>query len=202
MRILVVAADYPWPETGGARIRLANTLAALTKCAEVHLLSIVPLTRDDSDFAAPPKEVLLPRVIRCKVDTRAPGPNEVFRAALGRRSPALLPLRPGPAVRKAMSDLESTSFDLIWYFTVRAWVWAGQPRLPSTIVDIDDLDDQKILARIATSKSPSTSRAASLRQALTSHFWRFEARRWQSLHRRIDETSVPIVCSEIDATRR
>ena len=70
-----------------------------------------------------------------------------------------------------------------------------------TIVDIDDLDDQKILTRIATSKSLSTSRAASLRQALTSHFWRFEARRWQSLHRRIDETSVPIVCSEIDATR-
>ena len=40
-------------------------------------------------------------------------------------------------------------YDLVWYFQVRAWVLAGGPSSTPAVVDIDDLEDQKILARAA-----------------------------------------------------
>ena len=99
-----------------------------------------------------------------------------------------------------MKEFSSTNFDLVWFFTVRAWVWAGEPNLAPTVVDIDDLDDQKILGRLVVS-SRADNLLPLVRHKLASKFWRFEVRRWQRLHRRIDETAVPVVCSDIDAAR-
>jgi glycosyltransferase involved in cell wall biosynthesis len=201
VRILVVAADYPWPETGGSRIRLANTLAALTECGEVDLLSIIPSTRDDADCAAPPQSVQLSRVVFCKVDASPVTSRNVLGGLLHRRNPLLLPLAAGATVREAINkEFSSTNFDLVWYFTVRAWVWAGEPDLAPTVVDIDDLDDQKILGRLAISPR-SDNLLGLVRDKLASKFWKFEIRRWQRLHRRIDENAVPVVCSDIDAAR-
>jgi glycosyltransferase involved in cell wall biosynthesis len=113
----------------------------------------------------------------------------------------LLPLKASPTVRYAINkEFSSTNFDLVWYFTVRAWVWAGEPNLAPTVVDIDDLDDQKILGRLAISPR-ADNLLALVRHKLASKFWRFEVRRWQRLHRRIAETAVPVVCSDIDASR-
>jgi glycosyltransferase involved in cell wall biosynthesis len=201
VRILVVAADYPWPETGGSRIRLANTLAALTECGEVDLLSIIPSTRDDADYAPPPQSVQLSRVVSCKVDASPVAPLDILSALLHRRNPLLLPIKARSIVRDAINkEFSSTNFDLVWFFTVRAWVWAGEPNLAPTVVDIDDLDDQKILGRLVVSSS-ADNLLPLVRHKLASKFWRFEVRRWQRLHRRIDETAVPVVCSDIDAAR-
>ena len=201
MKILVIAADYPWPETGGSRIRLANTLTALTECAEVDLLSIVPSSRNVSDFATPPCSVQLSRVEFCMVNPDAPSPVDVLRALFYERTPLLFPVKAGPAVQRVMERFSSSRYDLVWFFTVRAWVWAGKPRLAPTIVDIDDLDDQKILGRIATSTSSPGSRVELARRKLARRFWWLEARRWQRLHRHIDQIAVPVVCSNIDAAR-
>ena len=204
VRILVIAADYPWPETGGSRLRLANTVTALAECGDVDLLSIVPTTRPDSDFAEPPEGVRLSRVVRCTVDTTPPGPVGMLRAALNlnphTKAPLGLTLSPGAAVRAAYESLDPRSYDLVWCFTVRAWVWAGEPHSRPTIVDIDDLEDQKILARLRIPR-PRASGPARARQILATAFSRFEARQWSRLHRRIDEVGIPVVCSELDGQR-
>jgi glycosyltransferase involved in cell wall biosynthesis len=208
VRILVIAADYPWPETGGSRVRLANTVLALAECGDVDLLSIVPTTRADTDFGEPPEGVRLSRVVRCAVDTSPPGPKEMLRAALhmylhphGRdKTPLGLTLAPTGAVLAAYQGLDPRSYDLVWCFTVRAWVWAGEPHSRPTIVDIDDLEDQKILARLRIA-GPRASGPARIRQILATAFSRFEAGQWTRLHRRIDKVGLPVVCSEIDGDR-
>ncbi len=200
LKILVIAADYPWPETGGSRVRLANTVTALAECGDVDLLSIVPETRVESDFATPPDGVRLSRVVRCAIDNRPPGLVEMLGACVRQKAPVELTLRPGPTVRAALEDLDVGSYDLVWCFTVRAWVWAGEPHSKPTIVDIDDLEDQKILARLGV-PSPRRTGLARARQVLANGFSRFEVRQWKSLHRRIDRVAVPVVCSDLDGVR-
>jgi glycosyltransferase involved in cell wall biosynthesis len=165
------------------------------------LLSIIPSTRDDADCSPPPQSVHLSRVVHCRVDTGPVAPLDILRGLLHRRNPLLLPLKASPTVRDAINkEFSSTKFDLVWYFTVRAWVWAGEPDLGPTVVDIDDLDDQKILGRLAIS-TKSENVLALVRHRLASRFWRSEVRRWQRLHGRIDTSAVPVVCSDIDAAR-
>jgi glycosyltransferase involved in cell wall biosynthesis len=200
MKILLIAADYPWPETGGSRVRLANTVAALAECGDLDLLSIVPSARVDSDFAPPPPGIRLSRMLRCSVDTSPPGPLETLRASVREGAPVGLTLRPRSAVRATLKSLDPERYDLVWCFTVRAWVWAGEPHSSPTIVDIDDLEDQKILARLAIPGARRTG-AARARQLLANRFARFQARQWKSVHKLIDKSAVPVVCSELDAVR-
>jgi polysaccharide biosynthesis protein PslH len=195
LRSLFVAADYPWPEIGGSRLRVANTLAALAGCGEVDFLSIVPSSRDPGDFAPPPDALGLSRVVRRSVDIRSRRPSEMAKALL-KGDPLVFPSGPGPAVREALGAIDGSGHDLVWFFTVRAWVWAGMPEGTPAVVDIDDLEDQKILARIRLAPNPSSTR-----QLAASVFWRREARRWQHLHRRISRAAVPVLCSDLDVKR-
>jgi glycosyltransferase involved in cell wall biosynthesis len=201
VRILLIAADYPWPETGGARLRLANTVAALAECGELDLLSIVPSMRDSSDFVPPPEGLHLSRIVRCPVDTNPPGLVAMLLASVRNKAPFELTLKPSRAVRGALKNLDIRSYDLVWYFTVRAWVWSGEPHVGPTIVDIDDLEDQKILARLETTSRRRTAGAANFRQMIADRFARFRAMQWRNLHRRIDKVAVPVVCSDLDARR-
>ena len=115
-------------------------------------------------------------------------------------APVGLTLRPRSAVRATLKSLDPAGYDLVWFFTVRAWVWAGEPHSSPTIVDIDDLEDQKILARLGIQSSRRTG-AARARQLLANRFARFQARQWKGIHQRIDNSAVPVVCSELDAVR-
>lgn len=200
MKILVIAADYPWPETGGARLRLATTVTALAECGDVDLLSIVPAIRDSSDFVPPPEGVRLSQIVRCPVDTSPPRLVGMLLASVRNKAPFELTLKPSRAVRAALKNLDIRSYDLVWCFTVRAWVWSGEPHFGPTVVDIDDLEDQKILARLGTT-SRRKADAASLRQMLANRLARLRAMQWRNLHRRIDKVAVPVVCSDLDARR-
>jgi len=194
LRSLVVAADYPWPEVGGSRIRVANTLAGLASAGEVDLLSIVPTTRDPGDFAPPPDTIAVSRVVRSSVVIRPRNTVEVLEAFL-RGDPLVFPMA-GPTVVRSLGEMDPSRYDLVWFFTVRAWVWAGMAHERPTVVDIDDLDDQKIRARIALRTASPTPR-----QVATSMFWRQEIRRWERLHERIARLTVPVLCSDIDVRR-
>jgi glycosyltransferase involved in cell wall biosynthesis len=195
LRSLVVAADYPWPEIGGSRIRVANTLSGLASAGTVDLLSAIPSTRDPDDFSPPPDTIPVANIVRRSVEIRPREPRELL-GALVRGDPLVFPSGPGPAVRDALGEMLTVRYDLLWFFTVRAWVWAGMPHDRATVVDIDDLDDQKILARIGL-----PSEAPHLRRIAASAFWRQEVRRWQRLHDRIGRVTVPVLCSGIDVRR-
>jgi glycosyltransferase involved in cell wall biosynthesis len=199
VRVLVVAADYPWPATGGSRVRLSNTLASLARSNDVDFVSIVPRTRDASDIADPPSGIDLAECLIVRVDLNRPRPVDALSTLLRSSNPLELPVSPGAEVKKAVDRLTATrNYDVVWFFTVRAWEWSGEPHIAPTVVDIDDLEDQKILERLALPRDPQTS---VVRKTLGAAYFRFEAKRWQSIHRRISRNAVPVLCSETDVLR-
>lgn len=203
-----MATEYPWPVNSGSRLRLANTLQALRMCGPVDFFAVVAQTR--VDFAPVPDELGLERVQRITIDDRPPGVGDYMRAFARRWAPFELPLREGAKVQRALSEFTSGAemsgtergrYHLVWYFQVRAWVLAGEVSLAPSVVDIDDLEDQKILARVALPRHDASAGDRLRRRAglLWTHR---DARRWQALHRRIaGRVAATVVCSELDARR-
>jgi len=200
MRTLVIANDYPWPENSGSRIRLLTALHGLTECGPTELFSIVPSARTDFD---PDQSLGLAKVGRTGHDHQAMSGTEHL-AALARTSmPTTLPSLDRSKVRSELEAFASGSYDLVWCFGARAWVLAGEPPLAPTVLDLDDLEDQKILARLSIPKAAPRPGVAGRLHDLGAHaFSMEEVRRWRRLHRRAaGRTRTIVVCSQLDADR-
>jgi glycosyltransferase involved in cell wall biosynthesis len=203
VRTLVVATEYPWPRNSGSRMRLDNTLEALRACGPVDLFSVVSKTR--VDFAPPPPELGLGRVQHLAIDDRPPGAGDLLRGLRRPWAPFELPMRDRRIVRRELARFASAPsgtddpgpYNLVWYFQVRSWVLGGMPVPAPCVVDIDDLEDEKILARLAL-----PGRAGGLRRRGVTLWTKEDARRWRALHARIArKVSATVVCSELDARR-
>ncbi len=200
MRTLVIAGEYPWPVNSGSRLRLLSVLRGLRRCGPVELFSVLPRVRADID---PPDRALgLSRVGRIGYDNRP--------ASGWRRFPALArpgtPLElPGAAEGSAPAELARFAtgpYDLVWYFGVRAWVLAGGLEAAPAVIDLDDLEDRKIAARLAVPRSPAGGLGTKARRAAARALSEEEMRRWRRLYRRAgDRATVLVVCSELDAER-
>ena len=206
MRTLVIAADYPWPQDSGSRLRLASTLRGLRACGETELFSIVPDHR--THLAPPPADAGVARVGHVTTDD-ATSPARFARSVARRGMPFEISVHNRPVVQGALSKFRTGHYDLVWCFRVRAWVLAGEPDFAPAIVDLDDLDDQKIRARLALRRqtrhaAPGRAGAWLARsKALAGHvLWTDEANRWRALHRRISRDAAGVVvCSQLDAAR-
>ena len=199
MRTLVVATEYPWPRNSGSRLRLSNTIEGLSRCGPVELFSAVSGARND--FDPPPKRPVLERVERIAIDDRPPSPRDIARRILQPSVPFELPLRGRGVMSSALRDFVTGSYDLVWFFQVRAWVLAGASAPAHDVIDIDDLEDQKILTRSSLPRRDDEPRGLLRRQA--GRLWtREDIRRWRRLHRLAAETATAtLVCSELDARR-
>jgi glycosyltransferase involved in cell wall biosynthesis len=197
VRTLVVATEYPWPRNSGSRLRLGNTIEALAACGPVELFSAVSESR--TDFAPPPPT--LERVERITIDDRPPAPADVARGLLRATVPFEMPLRARPSMSAALRNFVSGPYDLVWFFQVRAWVLSGEFAAGPSVIDIDDLEDEKILARSALPRRAGESRGRLRRQA--ARWWTAEdVRRWRRLHRlAARRAAATLVCSELDARR-
>jgi polysaccharide biosynthesis protein PslH len=200
MRTLVIAGEYPWPEDRGPRLRLAMVLRGLRRCGSVDLFSAVSKFRTDLD---PPDASLgLDRVARVGFDNR-PATGAGLVPGLARpHLPLGLPWQDGPTVRRALARFASGRYDLVWCFGARPWVLTGEPALGPTVLDLDDLEDQKILGRLAVPRPRALSWPARARRTGSAAMAREEVRRWQRLHRRAGrKASAVVVCSDLDAER-
>ena len=200
MRTLVIAGDYPWPEDIGPRIRLAMVLRGLQRCGPTELFSIVSKFR--SDFGEPDEALGLAKVGRIGFDNR-PASGMQLLATMARPSmPVGLPWRDRPMVKRALANFISGKYDLVWFFGARPWVLAGEPSFAPTILDLDDLEDQKIAARLAVPPQPAASVIERARRFGGRVVSQEEMRRWRRLHRRADgRTATTVVCSQLDAER-
>lgn len=199
MRTLVVATEYPWPLNSGSRRRLANTVEALCRCGPTELFSAVSHSR--SDFAPPPDSWDLARYQRVAIDDRPPGPADVLRALLRPTVPFEMPVRARRAMSSALREFVQGPYDLVWFFQVRAWVLAGGLALAPEVVDIDDLEDEKILARAALPR-PDDEQRGLLRKGAARLWTNEDVRRWRRLHRLVARrASATVVCSDLDARR-
>ncbi|MBV8462655.1 MAG: glycosyltransferase [Acidimicrobiales bacterium] len=199
MRTLVIAGDYPWPEVIGPRIRLSMVLRALRACGPVELLSVVSQFRTDVD---PPDPALgLDQVTCVGFDNRPPRGLGVLRSLVQPDLPLSLPVGGRDVAAGALVRAAHGHYDLVWVFGARPWVLCGQPHLAPTVLDLDDLEDEKIAARLAV---PAASRgpADRLRRLGSEIVGHEEMRRWRRLHRRADELADAVaVCSPLDAAR-
>ena len=205
MKSLVIAGEYPWPVNSGSRIRLETVLRGLTRCGTADLFSVVPQRREDID----PAEGLsnLDRVAVVHYDD-APDRGLGRLAALARTAtPIELSDRDRPAVTRALARFTSGSYDLLWYFGVRPWALLGgkaQPPLPDVpaVLDVIDLEDAKIFARLDLPRSPAQGIAGRLRRRAARDVSGEEARRWARLQARASRRSAAtVVCSALDAER-
>ena len=199
MRTLVVAAEHPWPVNSGSRHRLSSTLSGLASLGPVDLFSIVSAQR--TAFGEPPAGLRVERVGRVAVGEQ-PSVRRWARAAVDPAMPFELPAEQTGRVSTAFREFASGSYDLVWYFRVRAWVLAAGAVPGSAVVDLDDLEDQKIRARLAVAEAEPAGGARQLRRRAAQALWRADARRWRRLHERIaGSTAATVVCSELDASR-
>jgi len=200
MRTLVIAGDYPWPTDTGSRLRLTMVLEGLLRCGPTELLSVVSKFR--TDFGPPDETLGLAKVERFGFDNRQASGVGLL-AALSRTSvPIGLPLRDRPRVEAAVARFMTGRYDLVWYFGARSWALAGEPSNGPTVVDLDDLEDQKIKARLSVPPSPAAGPVARVRRLGATLVSKEEVRRWQRLHRRAGTgTSTVVVCSQLDAAR-
>jgi glycosyltransferase involved in cell wall biosynthesis len=199
VRTLVVATEYPWPPNSGSRLRLANTLEALSRLGPTELFSAVSATR--ADFADPPPSSELARTERIAIDDAPPGVVESTRRLFRPSLPFTLPQRARATTSRALHRFATGGYDLVWYFQVRAWVLADWHGATPAVVDIDDLEDEKILARAALAPDEA-GLVRRLRRATGRRWTKEEARRWRALHHRIAErVDATVLCSELDARR-
>ncbi len=200
MRTLMIAGEYPWPEDTGSRIRLAMVLRGLRRCGPTELFSVVSKFR--TDFDPPDKSLGLTKVGRVGFDNR-PATGIRLIPTLARPSmPIGMPWRDRQLVQAALARFTSGSYDLIWVFGARPWVLAGEQASAPTILDLVDLEDQKITARLAVPGPPASGPVEWLRRTVGTLVSEEEVRRWQRLHRQASRrASATVVCSLLDAER-
>jgi glycosyltransferase involved in cell wall biosynthesis len=200
MRTLVIAGDWPWPGDTGSRLRLAMVLRGLMRNGPTELVSVVSKFR--SDFDPADDAFGLTSATRVGYDNRTPGPLGLTPTLVRPSMPIGLPWRDRDHVCRALSAHLRREHDLIWVFGARSWVLSGEPARPAVVVDLDDLEDQKIEARLAVPRPRANSLGQRFRRAASTAVSEEEIRRWRRLHRRIARrSSAVVVCSELDAQR-
>lgn len=200
MRTLVIAGEYPWPEASGSRIRLAMILRGLRRCGPTELFSIVSKFRED--FGPPPPTLDLDKVVHVGFDNRAPSMPELVPALLRPGTPFGLPRRDRPAIRSALARFMSGSYDLVWFYGPRPWALTGRPVFAPTVLDLIDLEDEKIVARLAAPRPPAIGVLQRMRRAGATLASGEEIRRWRHFHRTSShQTATFVVCSDLDAER-
>ncbi len=200
MRSLVIAGEYPWPENSGSRMRLATTLRGLRHCGPTELFSIVPAGR--RDFEPPDAAAGLDRVGRVTFDDRPPTGSRRALSLVRPWAPFELPWPDQPEVTRALARFMRGPYDLVWYFGVRPWALVGGNETSPAVLDLDDLENHKISARLAIARPEDRDVKQRIRQLGGRMVSAEEARRWSRLHRRAgSQTTLIVVCSEIDARR-
>ncbi len=200
MRTLVVSGEYPWPLNSGSRLRLDTVLRGLVTCGPTDLFSILPVGRTDID---PPDTGLgLDRVGHIAFDDRPPERLARVKAASDRYTPFELPRSDGGASLRSLTRFTRGRYDLVWYFGIRPLVLTGAMVASPSILDLVDLEDHKIAARMAIPLSSATGAVDRIRRRAARAFSIEEAGRWRRLQQRVGEqVDATVVCSELDADR-
>lgn len=198
-RVLVVGQGYPWPATSGSFLRLTTVLSALAGLGEVEFFAFV-YNRNEVT-CDPPGEFGL---VRVSVSTY-PEPDLSARGRLRwARSSLPLDLTRMDCVQ-ARIDFERwrrPSYDLVWFSKAGTFQALGRPRLGPTIVDLDDLEDHKLLARLAWADGYPQTPAGRLHRRAALAQGRLNASRWKRVQQEMASVVGAVaVCSEVDRER-
>jgi glycosyltransferase involved in cell wall biosynthesis len=200
MRTLVVSGEYPWPANSGSRLRLATVLRGLASCGPTDLFAILPTAR--TDIGPPDPSVGLERIGHVAFDDRPPEGIRRLAALVSSTTPFELPRTDGGVALRALTRFTRGHYDLVWYFGIRPLVLTGGLLAAPSVLDLVDLEDAKITARMAIPADTASGPTAGLRRLASRVFSGEEVRRWRRLQRASGaRMAATVVCSDLDAGR-
>lgn len=202
LRALVIAQDFPWPTDTGSMLRLAAVIGALGTLGPVDLFATVLDVRDQPTDVPPSAPVA--RSATSVYPWRRLSPLERARLMVARDTLEVA-FRRAPRLRADLDRFAQPPYDLVWVSKATTFVALGEPRLGPTVVDLDDLEDRKIRARLDDPSfalqyppGPFGRVHAVLARAQAG----LNAHHWSSLQRRIAASvEAVVVCSDLDRGR-
>lgn len=199
MKILVIGQEFPWPPTSGSPMRLIEVIKAASEIGETDFFSFVRRDR------AEPCEVPTGIPIRRAEIIRTQRPDySAQRRAKWMLSPGI-PLEVAAASFGDLADpfakWSDDKYDVIWFSKPLTYVLLGRPSLGPTIVDLDDLEDRKIDARLDRMRSQRQHRSMGHELGARSQA-RINSSRWRALQFSVsDSVERVVLCSDLDAAR-
>jgi hypothetical protein len=106
--------------------------------------------------------------------------------------------------RRAFESWRAGDYDVVWFSKASTYELLDRPRLGPTVVDLDDLEDRKILSRLEMARAGggTTGIVTRARDAVGVAQAKMNARRWSDLQRSVAGSVDRVaLCSELDATR-
>ena len=141
MKILCLADDFPWPEKSGYKIRLGNVVRALAEVGELDLYVRMPYDYDGATDV--PAGAPMQRVEVVRGDPPRSTPRMLARW-LGSRLPRMLARPDWSSARRRLDDWVGQEYDVVWYGHADSIVELGGVVDAPAIVDLDNLEDQRI----------------------------------------------------------
>ena len=202
VRSLLVTDNVPWPPVGGGLVRMAQVVEAVASISDLDLFVLHNQSR--SKFAIPAaipvarsKGVQNPRTaspLRWRLDW-----------ALRRGLPVEVAMpRADRAPRLALHQWVRPPYDVVWFSTARSYEWLGRPELGPTIVDLDNLEDEKCRLRAALLRDQMrfSGQRASLRSRLAWHQVRLNGSDWRRFQQSVAaQVERVVIASDLDAAR-
>ena len=202
MNILCITDEYPWPATRGYRIRAANAVRGLAQAGSVDLFCVVS---DRPDLRREPPEPA--HVSRLHVVHRAPfgpSPARLLRWIRG-DWPRPIAWRDWDEARAELRTWARPPYDLVWFYACGTWLALGKEVSGKTIVDLNDLEDDKLITLMQVAELEKREGLVRrrfdqrLRRLLGAALDRKDLRRWGRVQTRAThEADVVVVCSERD----
>ena len=202
MKSLVVMQDFPWPVSLGSHLRLAQVIDVLSDLGETDLFCFVPARRTEPC-------VLPDRLqnVRLKTVVR-PRPTWSPRQRLAWLTSSTMPLElaqeDATSPRREFESWRADNYDFSWFSKATTFELLGRPRLGPTVVDLDDLEDQKIKSRLAALHCNGKAHGVRARahELVTRTQARINGTRWSRFQRSVAADADRVVlCSELDAQR-
>jgi len=197
----VVSETFPWPVRSGNTMRIANVLGALAELGPVDLFALVDPARTEA--CTVPADAPVDKVeVAWRPRSRYRG---LRRAAwlVSASFPAELFGWDHDAVRRRLRRWAAPRYELVWFERAGAHVALRDEIAVPAIVDLDDLEDAKILDRLSSngyvSAGAKVHHPAELARTVLA---RVNARRWRDLQRAVARSvDKVVVCSQADADR-
>jgi hypothetical protein len=202
LRCLVVAQDFPWPVRIGSHLRLGKVIEVVSELGDTDLFAFVPARRSEP--------CVLPSGltnVRLKTAVRPPPTWSVgrrLRWLMSSRLPLELAQESAVGPRQEFESWRADAYDVAWFSKASTFELLGRPHLGPTIVDLDDLEDQKILGRLSATRADDAvgGIASRGRRALRHLQARTNAARWSQLQGSVaSDVDGVVLCSDLDANR-
>ena len=198
----MVSETFPWPVRSGNTMRIANVVGALAELGPVDLFALVDPARTED--CTVPADAPVDRVeVAWRPRSRYAGLRRASWLVSG-TFPAELFGWDHDTVRRRLRRWAAPRYDLVWFERAGAHVALRDEITAPAIVDLDDLEDAKILDRLSSNGhlSPGMSQRHHPGDLARTMLARVNARRWRDLQRAVARSvDKVVVCSQVDADR-